>query len=224
MTTALNNMNLMDTLPLVSGNITAPSRLSFPTQDSQRTQQQLSGQANLDSSTMAIREAGRYENSSWLPQPGSFVNPPACVFSVVAAAPTSIFQSALQRLQVTQEADLYTSAEKNSAAISATLEGVYELEDIGEYRSAAREIMIFIESRLRRNALADANQLLCTIDVSHLSNRSMIGLIRSSYRVKAKLPAWKKLYRESWDQVSKTGKDPKSLFVGLPSAVDDDVA
>ena len=217
-------MNQIDALLLVPGNTTAPPALSVPTQDRQRTQQQFSGQVELDSSTMATRRAGRYDNTSWLPQPGSFINPPACVFAVVAAAPTSIFQSALQRLQVAQEADLYTSAEKNFAAISATLDGVYELDAIGQSRSAAREIMIFIESRLRKNALADANQLLSTIDVSHLSNRSMIGLIRSSYRVNSNLPAWKKLYRESWNQVSKTGKDPRSLFVGLPSAVDDDVA
>ena len=163
------------------------------------------------------------QNAAWFSL-GPALNPPACVFNVTALAPTSIFQSALQRLQATQDADLHTSIERNLAAISATLAGIYELDASGQNRSAAREIMIFVEARLQKNALSDANQLLAKIDVSHLSSRSMIGLIRSTYRVKKNLPAWRKLYRESWDQVSKLGKNPKALFVGLPSAMDDDVA
>ena len=60
------------------------------------------------------------------------------------------------------------------------------------------------------------NRFLLVADVPRLSSRSLIGLIRSTARAQAKLPAWKKAYAASRTAVSKQGKDANALFVGLP--------
>ncbi|MBI2725015.1 MAG: hypothetical protein HYX42_02075 [Polaromonas sp.] len=162
---------------------------------------------------------------NWTAASDAALEPPAFICVVANSSSTSIlFQSALQRLQATQDAELHTAVEKKEAAILATLTGVYELDASGQNRSAAREMMLFIETKLSKNAFSDANQLLADVKVTHLSSRSMIGMIRSTYRVKKSLPAWKKAYRDSWDQVLKLGKNPKTLFIGMPSAVEDDAA
>lgn len=162
-------------------------------------------------------------STEWFPTPAEALNPPA--FHIVVNASTSaLFESALQRLQAVQDARFHTSLEKTVAAVSATLAGVYDLDAQGQSRLAAREIMAFVEGRLRKNALSDTNQLLAEADPSSLSSRSMIGLIRSTYRLKKELPAWRKAYRDSWEQVRKLGKNPEALFVGLPSATEDEVA
>lgn len=158
----------------------------------------------------------------WLPTPGMTWSPSAYFF--VATPSTSMFDTVLQRLQLIQEAGLHTSMEKSVAAVSAALSGVYALDSQGQNRLAAQEMMIFIESKLRKNALGDANELLAEVDVAKLSSRSMIGLIRSTFRLKKQLPAWEKAYSKSWRQVRKLGKSPEALFVGLPSAEGVEVA
>lgn len=120
-----------------------------------------------------------------------------------------------------REASMETSIEKSAVAVRSVLRSVYELDDAGFGRSAAQEVMLFVEVNLRRNGLAEANRLLEMADTSRLSSRSMIGLIRSTSRLRDSLPAWPKAYRSSRRQVSKLGKNPDALFIGLPVESDD---
>lgn len=171
----------------------------------------------------SLLSAGHSSNIEWYPTPGASCSPSAYVF-FINSPPSVLFESAFQRLQTMQDSGFNTSIAKSAAAVSATLAGVYALDEQGKNRSAARELMGFIEAKLRKNALAEINQLLAEADVSCMRSRSMTGLIRSTYRLKDDLPAWTKAYRDSWKQVSKQGKSPEALFVGLPSVMEDAVA
>lgn len=160
--------------------------------------------------------------TEWMPAPGGAVNPaPSAYYCVITTSVSAVVESVFQRLQAMDDVRFSTAIEKSAALVAATLAGVYALDKQGHNRSAAREIMIYVESNLRRNALSETNQLLCEADVSSLSSRSMIGLIRATYRLKKELPAWDKVYRNSWHQVRKLGKTPETLFVGLPSVTED---
>lgn len=170
-----------------------------------------SGHRNIDLTT------------DWMHTSDSALCPSAYVFFVNSPS-SSIFESALQRLQAMHDVEFNSSIAKSAAAVSATLAEVYELDEQGQNRTAARELMAFIEIQLRKNALSETNRLLAEANVACMSSRSMIGLIRSTYRLKDNLPAWDKAYRDSWKEISKQGKTPESLFVGLPNAMEDAVA
>lgn len=155
--------------------------------------------------------------SAWMSDPGpAWVRQEYCIVS--SASTASFYEVAIQQLQAIQSAGLSTSIETGIAAVSAELSAVYALDEQGKNRLAAQKIMILIESKLRKNALFDANRVLIDADVSKLSSRSMIGLIRSTFRVKKQLPAWEKVYSKSWRQVRNSGKSPEALFIGLPRA------
>ena len=145
-------------------------------------------------------------------------------FCVVNVSTVVNADSRLQWLNAIQATGLHTSIEKSAAAVTATLDEAYLLDKIGQSRTAARSIMVFIEKKLRTHALSDANKLLAEADVSSLSTRSLIGLVRSTYRVNGQLPAWAKLYRASWKRARELGKQPEALFVGLPKVVEEPVA
>ena len=160
--------------------------------------------------------------TEWMPAPGGAVNPaPSAYYCVITASVSAVVESVFQKFQALDDVRFSTAIEKSASLVAATLAGVYALDKQGYNRSAAREIMIYVESNLRRNALSETNQLLCEADVSNLSSRSMIGLIRATHRLKKELPAWDKVYRDSWHQVRKLGKTPETLFVGLPSVTED---
>ncbi len=164
------------------------------------------------------------ESSSWAPDSGPAWHSPA--YCIVSSASTafSFYEAAVLQIQAIQNAGFSTSIEAGVAAVSAELSAVYVLDERGHNRLAAQKIMLLIESKLRKNALVDANRVLTDADVSKLSSRSMIGLIRSTFRVKKQLPAWDKAYSKSWQQVRDSGKNPETLFIGLPRAEEVKVA
>lgn len=139
---------------------------------------------------------------------------------VVASSSTSVFSSShadiLKALIAASDAALETSRERADSAVQSVLVNTYKLDEGGFGRLAAQEVMLFVEKNLRRNGLNEANRLLELADASKLSSRSLIGLIRSTARLKDKLPAWKSAYLKSREQISKQGKNPDALFVGLP--------
>ena len=114
-----------------------------------------------------------------------------------------------------------SSIQDNEQAVRSALCKIYELDKAGHARIAAQEAMIFIEKNLKINGLFTANKLLATADLTLLSSRSLIGLIRSTCRAKDFLPAWEQAYIKSRRQVKKLGKNPNSLFIGLPFVQDD---
>lgn len=137
---------------------------------------------------------------------------------VVSASSSSVFSShadILKTLMAASDATLETSRERADSAVQSVLLNTYKLDEGGFGRIAAQEVMLFVEKNLKRNGLTEANRLLELADVSKLSSRSLIGLIRSTSRLKDKLPAWKVAYLNSRAMISKQGKNPDALFVGL---------
>lgn len=138
---------------------------------------------------------------------------------VVPSSSTSLFCARTDMLKVflvANNAELETSREMVDSAVRGVLLSVYNLDHRGFGRLAAQEVMLFVEKSLRRNGLTEANTLLELADASKLSSRSLIGLIRSTARLKDRLPAWKNAYLKSRVEVTKAGKNPDTLFIGLP--------
>ena len=94
---------------------------------------------------------------------------------------------------------------------------VYNLEKSSQPRLAAQKIMLFVESHLNENNVVHLNKFLLAANMSELSVRSLIGLVRSTFRVAAKLPAWKSVYSQARVRVVELGRDPNSVFIGLPT-------
>lgn len=138
---------------------------------------------------------------------------------VVPSSSTSLFSAPadmMKALLAASDAELVTSREKADSAVKSVLVSVYNLDNGGFGRLASQEVMLFVEKNLKRNGLTEANRLLELADASKLSSRSLIGLIRSTARLKDRLPAWRTAYLKSRDEVAKQGKNPDALFVGLP--------
>ena len=122
----------------------------------------------------------------------------------------------MSALLAASDAVLEVSSENADSSVHSVLVSVYGLDQAGFGRSAAQEVMCFVEKKLKRNALIETNRLLELADTSRLSSRSLVGLVRSTSRLKDRLPAWEGVYLKSREQVSKQGKNPDTLFVGLP--------
>lgn len=106
-------------------------------------------------------------------------------------------------------------SEARAEVVRAALLGVYALDAAGKNRKAAQELMRFIEDHLHATSLDVANKTLLEADVNQMSSRSLIGLIRTTARASAALPAWKLAYKASRKAISTQGKNPDALFVGL---------
>lgn len=129
------------------------------------------------------------------------------------------FQVAERKMEEMRSNGLSSSSmEITGAEISAELASVYALDKSGTERLAARHMMSYLESKLSSKSLGAANRMLASADVSKLSSRSMIGMIRSTYRIKKDLPSWGTVYAKSWKRVKEIGKNPEALFIGLPRA------
>jgi hypothetical protein len=138
---------------------------------------------------------------------------------VVPSSSTSLFSAPadmMKALLAASDAELETSREKADSTVKMVLISAYNLDKGGFARLAAQEVMLFVEKNLKRNGLTEANRLLEMADASKLSSRSLIGLIRSTARLKDRLPAWRTAYLKSREEVTKQGKNPDALFVGLP--------
>lgn len=135
---------------------------------------------------------------------------------VVTTSSTLEFSSHLMALVAASDAALETSRQSTDSAVQNVLVTTYKLDEGGFGRLAAQEVMLFVEKNLKRNGLTEANRLLELADATKLSSRSLIGLIRATARLKDRLPAWKNAYLKSRDAVAKQGKNPDSLFLGLP--------
>lgn len=111
-------------------------------------------------------------------------------------------------------------AESRAAVVQNALNVVYALEAAGRNRLAAQQMMSFVEDHLHTTSLDMANKLLTDADLYQLSSRSLIGLIRSTARARKELPAWPVAYRMACLAVKKSGKNPDSLFIGLPKSME----
>lgn len=144
---------------------------------------------------------------------------------VVPSSSTSLFSAPadmMKALFAASDADHETSRETADSSVRGVLVSAYNLDKGGFGRLAAQEVMLFVEKNLKRNGLTETNRLLELADATKLSSRSLIGLIRSTARLKDRLPAWSTAYLKSREEVTKQGKNPDALFVGLPKLQESD--
>lgn len=185
-----------------------------------------------DSSSFVVKPVGRTNRGDSLACVSDRNSCFGCsVDSVLPIAPQSAYEWVLpssstspffapadmmKALLAASDAELQTSREKADSAVKSVLVSAYSLDKGGFGRLAAQEVMLFVERNLKRSGLTEANMLLELADASKLSSRSLIGLIRSTARLKDRLPAWRGAYLKSREEVVKQGKNPDTLFVGLP--------
>lgn len=170
-----------------------------------------------------LRQVAALIDNCTVPQPTDWISrhfASETFISACAASPVTIFPA----LQAIHDVTSNTSVGAQFAVVMSALNRAYSLEAQGRGRTAARELMLVIEVSLRKNSLLEVNCVLAHADISRLSSRSLIGLIRSTARVRKQLPAWKNTYKQSWSRISQQGKKPESLFMGLPHPSEDDFA
>lgn len=146
---------------------------------------------------------------------------------IAPASATSVCSSPVEIMNALlsiSESQIETSRERADSAVRSVLVSIYELDKNGLGRLAAQEVMLFVEKNIRRNCMTETNRLLELADSSKLSSRSLIGLIRSTSRLKDQLPAWRVAYLHSREQVTRQGKNPDALFIGLPKLDESDAS
>lgn len=127
----------------------------------------------------------------------------------------TFFSVVINASSLSQEAAHSTLAARSEAAVTGVLCMAYSLDEMGRGREAARELMYFVEMSLRVDGPVQANNLLANADIEKLGVRSLIGLIRSTARMRELLPAWSNAYMTSRVRAQKLGKNPDSVFIGL---------
>ena len=126
--------------------------------------------------------------------------------SLAPEAPADIFPALVETMQCvisTQPCMLITEtifraarseiSDQAAVDVARWLDVTYSLDHQGMHRAAARAIMQFVEGSLHINELTLCNRLLMVVDIEKLSSRSLLGLIRSTARVRKNLPAWSEL-------------------------------
>lgn len=191
-----------------------PKTEIFTKTDSSSLSSSFAGKVRIEESMACV--LGQPIYTAYTMEPALPVVPRSSYEWVVTTSSTLEFSSRLSALVAASDAALETSRESTDYAVQNVLVATYKLDEGGFGRLAAQEVMLFVEKNLRRNCLTEANRLLELADASKLSSRSLIGLIRATARLKDRLPAWKNAYLKSRDAVVKQGKNPDSLFLGLP--------
>lgn len=132
----------------------------------------------------------------------------------------SHMRSKVDRLSVLSAALSSTSQTVKAISVEMTvhdvLDSLYVLDASGAQRLAAREAMSCVEDALIANDLAKVNKLLECVDVARLTSRTLIGLVRSTYRVSEYLASWDGLYKAAWKRLVELDQSPEMAFIGLP--------
>ena len=104
---------------------------------------------------------------------------------------------------------------------------IYSLEESKEHRKAACASMFYIEMSLSHEWHARPNkneskygfpfiaELLEKLDVTKLSGNCMVGIIRSTYRVKECFLDWEPTLNKIKGEMIRRNMDYKSLLIGL---------
>lgn len=145
-----------------------------------------------------------------------FCEPVTAITAPAAEAYFDIYAKSLQALRAATQERSNSSTTRDASLVSSALTVAYSLESKGEARAASREIMTFLDGCLSSNSLVEPNRLLSEADVEKMSSRSLIGLIRSTFVARDHLPAWDGAYTRAWHRAQSLGKNPESLFLGLP--------
>jgi HEPN domain-containing protein len=138
---------------------------------------------------------------------------------------TTLVSAALWSVVELVRLEHQSGVENTKQAARTTLSRAYALQNKGQDREAAFAAMQFIQFSIQRaDGLMATNVLLAEADINELGSRSLIGILRSTYQLRAKLPAWDRTYSKSWQRIRELGKSPDALFLGMPKAAEMTVA
>jgi hypothetical protein len=82
-------------------------------------------------------------------------------------------------------------------------------------RLAAIDLIRKIEDKISLGDMSSLNTFISGLNIQYLEAREIIALVRGTYRVKDKLPIWKKIYQDSTERLISFSKDPNKLFIGI---------
>lgn len=99
--------------------------------------------------------------------------------------------------------------------VKKATELVYAWESQGNGKLASFYMVYFVEQSFRRRELEQVNRLLSEVELQHMTEWSMVALLRSSFSARAALPAWAKLLTSVRQTLQTRGKDSERLLRGL---------
>lgn len=99
--------------------------------------------------------------------------------------------------------------------VKNTRDLIYSWEHSGQGKIASFYVVYFVEQCFRLRAYDQVNRILREVDLSLLTEWSMIALLRSSFVARSFLPAWPRLLSSVHDRLHSQGKDPNRLLRGL---------
>lgn len=110
-----------------------------------------------------------------------------------------------------------TGEESLPTKLKYLLEQISSKESRGEHRSAAKEVLDFIERNFASKNMSANNELLDAIadGEASLSPWPLVALIRSTSRKRDELPAWRKAVLTARATLAKKGSDPDRLLAGV---------
>lgn len=92
---------------------------------------------------------------------------------------------------------------------------IYKWEKTKQGKIASFYSVFIIETMYKNREFEEINRLLKEVDVSSLTEWSMIALLRSSYQARKHLPAWTLLLGAVTHKLKNDGKDYNRLLSGL---------
>lgn len=105
--------------------------------------------------------------------------------------------------------------QESSQGVPRYLLQLYALEEAGKHREAAKLIFEFIESNFASLSLDKINSLIEMISLERLSEWSIVGIVRSTYRARHVLGLWKNLYQNARRELHSKGHDANKLLIGI---------
>lgn len=100
-------------------------------------------------------------------------------------------------------------------SIERVMSSIVALEREGKGRMASFYIVYVVEDNFRKRRYGEINQLLKEIEIAHLTEWSLIALLRSSFSARLNLPAWNALRDSARKKLEMEGKSARKLLRGL---------
>lgn len=84
-------------------------------------------------------------------------------------------------------------------------------------RKVLRRVIDLIEDQIDESDFISLNALLRRVDPQKLRKASLVSFLRTSFRVRRHLPAWTRLYSQTWITLDARGDDAAHALRGLTS-------
>lgn len=120
----------------------------------------------------------------------------------------------IESVLVSRGANTILADEDYKIKARATLLSITILDKQDE-REASFELMTAIERKVKQRDMKFINEMLFTLSGYNLSTRSLVALIRSTYRLKRQLPAWVNSFEYIDKSLKSKGVDSAAWLVGL---------